>query len=392
MATEYRRKLLRAVVTRSQPCRVMRGGRSSPRKPAGVQVTYELRRFCGACFSTVAALLASIEPASAQPASSPTTNTSQSAPAEFYKGRNVSIIVGFSPGGSFDLYARTLARHIGRHIPGNPSIIVQNMPGAGSLKAVDYLFSIAPRDGTVMATFNHTVPIEPLLGRAKFDPRQLQWLGSVASETSVCIASSRSPVGNLEDLRRLPFTIGGTGRGSDTDMFANVFKSTLGLPLRLVTGYPGTTEMMLALQRGELDGFCGIFYSSLLSGFPEMLTKGQIRVIGQAAVERDPAMPNVPMVLDYAKTERQRQILMLLIAPQVMARPFAMPPGTPMARVEAMRRAFEATMADPAFTTDAKNSKMVVAPASAAKVAEALTDLYLTPADVLAEAVKAFGD
>ena len=257
---------------------------------------------------------------------------------------------------------------------------------------MDYLFSIAQRDGTVMATFNHTVPIEPLLGRAKFDPRQLEWIGSVASESSVCIASSRSPVGSLDDLRRLPFTIGGTGRGSDTDMFANVFRTTLSLPLRLVTGYPGTSEMILAVQRGELDGFCGIFYSSLLSGFPELLSSGQIKIIGQAALERDPAMPNVPMVLDYAKTERERQILMLLIGPQVMARPYAMPPGTPAPRVETIRRAFEATMTDPAFLADTSSSRMAVSPVKAAKVAEIIEQLYRTPPAVLSEAVKAFGE
>ncbi len=324
--------------------------------------------------------------------SNASAQTATTPPADFYKGRTLSIVVGFSAGGSFDLYGRTLARHMGRHISGNPTIVVQNMPGAGSLKSVDYLYTVAPRDGSVIATFNHTVPIEPLLGRAKFDPRQLEWIGSVASESSVCIASARSPVASLDDLRRVSFTIGGTGRGSDTDMFANVFKSTLGLPLRLVTGYPGTSEMILAVQRGELDGFCGIFYSSLLSGFPELLATGQIKIIGQAAITRDPAMPHVPMVFDYAKNERERQILMLLIGPQVMARPFAMPPGTPAARLETIRRAFEATMADPAFLAETTSSRMAVSPVGAARVAEVIEQLYRTPPDVLAEAIKAFGD
>ena len=350
----------------------------------GVQVAYSLLRSRAASLAFAASIVTGWSSAHAQ--------TTASTSGDFYKGKTLSIIVGFSPGGSFDLYARTLSRHLGRHIPGNPTIVVQNMPGAGSLKAVDYLMTVAPRDGTVAGTFNHTIPIEPLLGRAKFDPRQLEWLGSVASESSVCIAASRSPVGSLDDLRRLPFTMGGTGRGSDTDMFANVFKSTLGLPLRLVTGYPGTTELMLAVQRGELDGFCGLFYSSLLSGFPDLMNSGQIKIIGQAALDRDPAMPNVPMVFDYAKNERQRQILMLLIGPQVMARPFAMPPGTPAPRLETMRRAFQATMTDPAFLADTTSSKMAVSPVTAAKVAEVIEQLYRTPPDVLAEAIKAFGD
>lgn len=318
--------------------------------------------------------------------------TGAPAPVDFYKGRNVSLIVGFSPGGSFDLYARTLARHMGRHVPGNPSIVVQNMPGAGSLKAVDYLFSIAPRDGTVLATFNHTIPIEPLLGRAKFDPRQLEWLGSVASESSVCIASGKSGVKSIEELRRPSFTLGGTGRGSDTDMFATLIKTTLGFPVRLVTGYPGTTEIMLAVQKGELDGFCGIFYSSLLLIDPNIVKSGQVNVIAQAALERDAALTEVPMLLDYATDERQRQIMMLLIGPQVMARPFAMPPGTPAARVETMRRAFEATLADPAFLTDTTASRMVVKPVSARRITETIDALYRTPPEVLADAAKVFAN
>ena len=312
--------------------------------------------------------------------------------ADFFKGRTISIIVGFSPGGSFDLYARMLSRHIGRHIPGNPSLIIQNMPGAGSLKAVDYLFSVAPRDGTVMATFNHTVPIEPLLGRAKFDPRQLEWIGSVASESSVCISSPRSPVKTLEDLRHHPFALGGTGRGSDTDMFANLIKTTLGLPARLVTGYPGTTEIMLAVQKGELDGFCGIFYSSLNLIDPELVRSGLVNVLAQAGVERHPELPNAPMLLDYAKTERQRQMMMLLIGPQIMARPFAMPPGTPAARVEALRRAFMATMADPAFVADTSGARMVVSPVGADRIVGTIEQIYRTPADVLSEAATAFGN
>lgn len=309
-------------------------------------------------------------------------------PAEFYKGKTVSIIVGFSTGGSFDLYARTISRHLNRHIPGNPTVIVQNMPGAGSLKAVEYLFQVAPRDGTVIGTFNHTVPIEPLLGRAKFDTRELEWLGSVANESSVCLAAARSPVKRLDDLKTTDFTIGGTGRSSDTDMFANVLKTSLGLPLRLVTGYPGTNEIMLGVQRGELDGLCGIFYSSVVVAYSDLLKNRQINILAQAAIEPDPALPGVPMILDYAKSDRQRQILMLLIGPQAMARPYAMPPGTTPANVAAMRQAFAATMKDPSFLAETKAARMPVSPIGSAKIMEILEGLHRTPPDVLAEAIK----
>jgi tripartite-type tricarboxylate transporter receptor subunit TctC len=338
--------------------------------------------------------LAAIISASLLALSAPVPVNAQSkAPAgDFYKGRNVSIIVGFSPGGSFDTYARTISRHLGRHIPGNPNVIVQNMPGAGSLKAVEYLYSVAARDGTVMATFNHTVPIEPLLGRAKFDTRQLSWIGSVANESSVCVASARSPVKSLEDLKRMPFTLGGTGRSSDTDMFAAVIKTNLGYPLRLVTGYPGTNEIMLAVQRGELDGLCGIFYSSLVVGYQDLIKARQLHMLAQAAIEPDPLLPNVPMILDYAKSERQKQILMLLIGPQAMARPYAMPPGATPANLAIMRRAFDATMTDPAFVEETRKARMPVRPIGATKILEILEQLHRTPPDVLAEAIKTFSN
>ena len=317
-------------------------------------------------------------------------SATQPAP-EFYRGKTVSVLVGFSVGGGFDLYARALARHLGRQLPGNPTVVIQNMPGAGSLKSVDYLFQVAPRDGTLIGTFSHTVPIEPLLGHAKFDPRQLEWIGSMAAETSVCLAWHRSPVKSWDDMRHRPFTIGGTGRGSDTDMFANLFKSVFGLPLRLVTGYPGTSEMALATERGELDGFCGIFYSTLVTRHDAWMAGAKVNILVQAGLRKDASLPSVPNVLDYARDERERQILMLLIAPQTMARPFAMPPGTPKPRVEAMRRAFEATLADPVFLADAKAAKVDVSPVSAAEIEGLIDQLYRTPEDVLRQAVAALG-
>jgi tripartite-type tricarboxylate transporter receptor subunit TctC len=358
-------------------------------------VRYSLPRTLAVAFALLAssALHSQTVEAQSQP-QSPAADAKAGADgaAEFYKGRNVSIIVGFSAGGSFDIYARAVSRHIGRHIPGNPTVIVQNMPGAGSLKAVEYLYTVAARDGTVMATFNHTVPIEPLLGRAKFDTRQMAWLGSVASESSVCLASARSGIKSLEEAKSKQVTLGGTGRGSDTDMFASVLRTRLGLPIKLVTGYPGTLEIMLAVQRGEVDGLCGIFYSSLLVGYPEQIAKGELTMLAQAAIAPDPALPGVPMILDLAKTEQQRQILMLLIGPQTMARPYAMPPGSPPARVEVMRRAFAATMTDPAFLAETKNARMPVTPVYPQRIGEILEQLHRTPPDVLAEAIKTFSE
>ena len=347
-------------------------------------MAYRVLCFRAACLATVVI--------GALTSGQPQAQHATPAAADFYRGKTVNVLVGFSVGGGFDLYGRALARHLGRHIPGNPTVVVQNMPGAGSLKSVDYLFSVAPRDGTLIGTFSHTIPIEPLIGNARFDPRQLAWIGSMASETSVCLAWGRSPVKTWDDLRRLPFTIGGTGRGSDTDMYAKLLRSVFGLPVKLVTGYPGTSEMVLATERGELDGFCGIFYSTLVTRHDDWIAGGRINILVQAGLTRDKELPNVPMVLDFARDDRERQILMLLIAPQTMARPFAMPPGTPSPRVEVMRRAFHATLADPEFLADAAAARIDISAVSAGEIERLLAALYRTPPDIVQQAVRALAE
>ncbi len=312
--------------------------------------------------------------------------------AEFYRGKTVNVVIGYTVGGGFDLYARVLARDLGRFIPGNPSVVPQNMPGAASLKAVEYLFAVAPRDGTVIGTFSHTIPIAPLLGTAKFDPRELRWVGSMASETSLCVASANSPVKSWADLKRLPFTAGGTGRGSDPDMLANLLKSLFGVPIKLVSGYPGTAEIVLATERGEVDGFCGLSLSTLTSRYKDWKDSGKVNILLQAGLQKAPELPEVPMVLDLASTERERQILTLLIAPQKMARPYAMPPGTPPARADAVRKAFAATLADPEFLADAQKSRIDISPVFATEIETLLARLYATPADVVQQAVTAIGN
>ncbi len=312
--------------------------------------------------------------------------------AAFYRGRTVNVVIGYSVGGGFDLYARVLARHMGRHIPGQPTLVPQNMPGAASQKAVEYLLTIAARDGTALGTFSHTMPIAPLLGTARLDPRQLVWIGSMARETSLCVARTGSPAKTWADLASTPFTAGGTGKGSDPDMMVNLMRSLFGLPIKLVSGYPGTAEIALATERGEVDGFCGLSWSTLTSRYGEWLTARKVNLLVQASLQKSPQLPDVPLIIDLARSERERQILRLLVAPQAMARPFAMPPGTPPARAEALRKAFAAAMADPELLADARNSRIDISPLPASEMEALIEQLYATPADVVQQTITALGN
>jgi tripartite-type tricarboxylate transporter receptor subunit TctC len=317
---------------------------------------------------------------------------SAQSPSEFYKGKTVSIVIGYTPGGGFDLYARTLAKHLGKHIPGHPTVIPQNMPGAASLKAVDYLNKVAPKDGTVIGTFSHTISMAPLLGQADFDPKKLEWLGSVTDDTSVCIVWHDSKVKTWSDLKSTPLTLGGTGKGSDPDQFATLFKNVLGQPIKLVTGYPGTADMVLATERGEIDGFCGLNYSTIQSRYPSWINEKKINFLVQAAMRKNPELPDVPLALDLAANEEQRQILTLVIAAQSMARPFAMPPGTVKERADLMRASFMATLHDNDFLADAKTASMPVNPISADEILALLDKVYATPPEVVQEAIHALGE
>jgi tripartite-type tricarboxylate transporter receptor subunit TctC len=315
-------------------------------------------------------------------------------PAEFYKGKNVSIVIGYSAGGGYDLYARVLGRHIARHIPGNPSIVPQNMPGAGSLKALEYVNKVAPKDGLTMGTFGRTLPLAPLIEGAKFDASKLEWVGSITDDTSTCVAWHTSPVKKWEDLKTKRFTVGGLGKGSDPELFAKVLINLFKLDnVKLVSGYRGTNDVALAVERGELDGLCGYSYSAIKSSRKAWLTDNKISILSQAALQKDPELPaDVPLLLDLLTDAREKQALTLIIAAQAMARPFAMPPGTPKDRVAAMRAAFMATMKDPGFVAEAKKTGLDVNPMTGEKMDELVTKAYATPPDIVALARRATGN
>jgi tripartite-type tricarboxylate transporter receptor subunit TctC len=311
------------------------------------------------------------------------------APTDFYKGRTIFVVVGFTPGGGYDLYARLLAQHLGNHIPGNPAVVTQNMPGAGSLKAVNYLYSVAPKDGTFIGTFGREQVVAPLFGQANFDAAKLSWLGSVTKETSVCISWYQSPIKSWTDTMTKQFTVGGSAAGADPDSFARLYKNVFGAKIRLATGFPGSSDITLAMQRREVDGLCGFSWSTLKSHYGSWLRDKKVNILIQAGATKSPDLPGVPFASDLAKTAEQRQILDFFLATQVTARPFTAPPGIPPERKAILRTAFDETMKDPAFLAGAEKLQLEVNPVSGAELESVVASLYATPKDVVAKAARA---
>ncbi len=309
---------------------------------------------------------------------------------EFYKGKTINVVIGFSVGGGYDLYARHLARHIGKHIPGNPTVVPQNMPGAGSLKAANYLFTAAPKDGTTIGTFARTTGINPLLeSGATFDSRQFGWLGSVTDDVSLCVSWNATPIKTWQDFISKPSTMGGQGPSSEPDMFARLFKNVFGAPIKLVAGYPGTNEIALAMERGEVDGLCGISWSTVKSRHAQWLKEKKIDLLVQASFKKVPELNDVPLAMDETKDKEKLQILKLILAAQQMARPFAAPPGIPPERKAILVKAFDETMKDPEYLADAKKLDLDVNPVSGKELDELLAELYATPKDVVKRAGEA---
>jgi tripartite-type tricarboxylate transporter receptor subunit TctC len=305
---------------------------------------------------------------------------------DFYKDRTVTLIAGYSAGGGFDLYARTFASHFGKHIPGSPRVIVQNMPGAGSTNAANYLYNVSPKDGSVIGLTRAPV-IAPLIGAngANFDASKFTWLGSGASDLTVCGLYGNPQVNTMADATKHQFTLGGLGPGSDEDMYAKILKKLLGLKIHLVTGYPGGSELILAVERGELDGRCGWAYSSIKISKPQWIAEKKIKILNVLAPERSPELPDVPAIVEFATGERQKQIFKFVLNAQTLGRPFAAPPGIPADRAEALRKAFDDTSADPALLAEMKARKLDVDPIRWPTINKLLSDLYATPKDVVTE-------
>jgi tripartite-type tricarboxylate transporter receptor subunit TctC len=310
--------------------------------------------------------------------------------SDFYTGKSVNLVIGYAPGGGYDLYARTLGRHIGRHIPGRPNIVVQNMPGAGSIKAANFLYTIAPKDGTTFGGFARGAVIDPLLGRgegAQYDVRKFGWLGSISNEVGVCAFRSGVGIKSFADMRTKPFVIGATGAGADSDVFPTVLRKMFKLPVKLVAGYVSAAEVVVAIKRNEVDGRCGWSWSSLMSWNRDLYESKQIDVVLQLAAKKIDELSHVPLITDLAETDNQKTALKLIVSRQTMARPYVAPPGIPADRLAALRAAFEATMKDPAFLAEAKKQDLEVLPVFGAEADALIRDVYATPPEIVKLAI-----
>jgi tripartite-type tricarboxylate transporter receptor subunit TctC len=315
-------------------------------------------------------------------------------PAEFYKGKNVELYVGYSVGGAYDLYARTIARHLGKHIPGNPTVVVKNMEGGGSLRLANWLFRVAPKDGSVFGTIGRGTGFDPILGQkgAQFDGTKFTWLGSANNEVSVCVAwNATSGIKKFDDLLTKEMTVGGTSMSADTDQFPKVIDGVFGAKMKIVSGYPGGNDVVLAMERGEVQGRCGWSWSSVMSTHKAWIDEHKMTVLVQLALRKHSDLPDVPLIMDLAKTPEQKQILRLIFARQTMGRPYLAPPGVPADRVEALRKAFMDTMSDPDFLADAEKAKLEITPVDGADLQNLVTEIYHTPPEIAKKAAAILG-
>jgi tripartite-type tricarboxylate transporter receptor subunit TctC len=311
---------------------------------------------------------------------------------QFYKGKTIDMIVGGAPGGGYDIYGRAVARHWGRHIPGNPSFTVRNMPGASGITMLRHISAVAVRDGLVVGTSFPLAILKPLMDkRDDYLPTSFSFIGSANQETRLCLAMKNQPVKTLDDALTKEMVMGGNAPGGaphDTPLMLN---NLLGTKFKLVAGYPGTQEIALAVERGEVGGICGFGWTSLMSQQPQWVTNDRINILVQIAIDPYPALEKmgVPMIWKWVKTEEQRRVLEFLMAEQVYGRPFLGPPNIPVDRLAALRASFLATMKDPAFLADAEKLGIEIDPVSGEKFEALVKHVGTTPPAIIEKAVSA---
>src|SRR5262245_28116962 len=299
--------------------------------------------------------------------------------AEFYGKRTVTISVGFSPGGNYDLYARLVSRHIGRHIPGNPTVIVQNMPGAGSRRLANTLANVGPHDGTMIGLPNQGIAMDQALGTegVKFDARKFHWVGSPVEDNNTFWGWHTNPVKSIEDAQKREFVVGATGPGSPTTYYPRIMNDLLGTKFKVVSGYPGSNELDLAIEKEEVGGRVVSWTSLKITS--DWIPTGKAIVMLQFGLRKSPELSNVRMLQDLATNPKHREIFEFLCLVPAMGRPFFLPPGVPAERVAAIRGAFAATMKDTEFLAEAKRAKLDVEPLSGDEIAQVVAKTFGAP-------------
>jgi tripartite-type tricarboxylate transporter receptor subunit TctC len=314
--------------------------------------------------------------------------------ADYFAGKSIDLLIGAPAGGGYDIYARALARHYGRHIPGQPVIVSKNMPGAGSARAAGFISTVAPKDGTAIAAIMPGAVMGPLLddkAEALFDPTKVNYLGTTNNGTRVCVSRKDSKIKTFDDALTQKAAFGGVSSNDSTREYGYMHKNTAGAQYDVVSGYSGTAEIALAMERGEIDGACGWDWSSFKSQRPDWIRDGRVNLLLQVGLEPNAELTRmgVPSVFKYVKSDEARKVVELVISQQVFQRSYIAPPGLPAEQLETLRSAFDATMSDRQFLGDAEKIRIDVSPLSGAKVQALVQKLYATPKDIVARARQA---
>src|SRR5262245_19073637 len=310
--------------------------------------------------------------------------------AQFYAGKSITMVVGSDVGGGYDLTARTVARHLSRHIPGNPAIIVQNRPGAGSILTSNYVYEIAPADGTVIGAVQRPIPFQVLFSDngVRFDVRKMQWIGSTTSELGVMVIWHTAPQQSVGDLFKLETVVGGSGVSADTEFLPRAMNKVLGTKFKIVGGYKGQAQIVLAMQRGEVHGSANWSFSDIEKGHADWIRDRKIRILLQLGLTRSqhPVLRDVPSIMDIGRNDEQRSVFQVLMGMKAMGRPFFVAPGVPKDRTDTLRRAFMDTMRDPQFLSEAAKTLGDIDPMSGPDMQQVIADVYALPAEVVAKA------
>jgi len=314
--------------------------------------------------------------------------------ADVYDGQTINFIIGGNPGGGYDTYARLVARHLADHIPGHPTIVPQNMPGAGSGKAAQYMFTVAPKDGTAIGALYPGAIIGPLLDdktKWHFDPTKFVYVGSADSGQRLCLTWKTSETKTFDDARKRKTVMGASQAGGSTRDYAYLLNHMAGTKFDVVSGYKGSSDILLAMERGEVEGLCGFDWSSLLAQKPDWVKNKSVNILLQMGVDanEDLSKKGVPEVWKYVDSDDDRQAIRLIVSQQVFGRPYILPPGTPGDRAKILRTAFDATMKDKAFLDDAAKARIIIEPTSGQKVQDLVTKLYATPTRIVDKAKSA---
>lgn len=306
--------------------------------------------------------------------------------ASFYRGKTIQVVSGFAPGGGYDAYARLLARHIGKHVPGRPQAVVQNMPGAGSVRASNHVYAVAPRDGTVIAAVNQNMPMYSLLGgkAAQFDARQFRWLGTMVASNGVLYTFHTSATRTIEDARRRETSLGGTGTNSDSHIFPTLINKLLGTRFRVVNGYAGGTALInIAMERGEVEGRGGNTWASIKSGAAAWVAEGKLNYIVQIGLRKEPELPGAPLLSDLVEDPQDKAAVELISLPTALGYAHWMAPGVPGERFAAMRAAYAAALADPQLRAEAEKMQAMIEPRSGEDIEALMRRAFSMPRPVL---------